>query len=599
MKSKGLRILVAEISMLFLLPILIELLIFNYHGLFESRNTVSLEQIEKNVFAWEEKNQYFSVIEIVFESDDDAEYTVEVNGGTIKLNDITNCKLGYSATKIKEKCNNIKVIFPKTWNGRIKKIYVDNKIYFSWTRVLALWLLGFVLSVIIDRKLVNILGLQGVFIIVAITTGLILIGNIGVRTLSWDSQIHFRHAWNLSFINEVENSTTVEAVENLTCPYGEGNNTLEERKNYEEWMNINYIDKTDIANQDTFSYKRTAYLPLICGLVFARKMNLSFVNSYYFGELFNLLFYSIIFAFGIAWCKRLKYILFVIGLLPISIFIASSYSYDSFITAMITVGVAIILDGVISRSIIDFKLLIVSIGMIAVGSLTKAIYIPLLLIILFIPKEKINRYGVMIKILAFIMVLVIMSTFVMPTAGTTLSGGTIVGDARGGDTSVSEQLIYVLTNPVSYMLLFIKSVATTLCDYFINKNVFFAYYSFKNGTSALLLPSVIYFIVLCFVGLTQGAVVDKKTNLIKYKIVDLFIILIVILLIWTSLYLSFTPVGANVINGVQSRYYIPLFLPVFFMMWNNKFKINEKKYFFIVLIAMSIVWFMTIISMKF
>ena len=35
------------------------------------------------------------------------------------------------------------------------------------------------------------------------------------------------------------------------------------------------------------------------------------------------------------------------------------------------------------------------------------------------------------------------------------------------------------------------------------------------------------------------------------------------------------------------------------MMWNNKFKINEKKYFFIVLIAMSIVWFMTIISMKF
>ena len=159
---------------------------------------------------------------------------------------------------------------------------------------------------------------------------------------------------------------------------------------------------------------------MICGLVFARKMNLSFVNSYYFGELFNLLFYSIIFAFGIAWCKRLKYILFVIGLLPISIFIASSYSYDSFITAMITVGVAIILDGVISRSIIDFKLLIVSIGMIAVGSLTKAIYIPLLLIILFIPKEKINRYGVMIKILAFLLVLVFMSTFVMPTAGTTL-----------------------------------------------------------------------------------------------------------------------------------------------------------------------------------
>lgn len=61
MKSKGLRILVAEISMLFLLPILIELLIFNYHGLFESRNTVPLEQIEKMYLLGKERINIFQL----------------------------------------------------------------------------------------------------------------------------------------------------------------------------------------------------------------------------------------------------------------------------------------------------------------------------------------------------------------------------------------------------------------------------------------------------------------------------------------------------------------------------------------------------------
>ena len=35
-----------------------------------------------------------------------------------------------------------------------------------------------------------------------------------------------------------------------------------------------------------------------------------------------------------------------------------------------------------------------------------------------------------------------------------------------------------------------------------------------------------------------------------------------ILLIMTSMYLAFTPVGANRVNGAQFRYLIPLFLPV-------------------------------------
>lgn len=36
------------------------------------------------------------------------------------------------------------------------------------------------------------------------------------------------------------------------------------------------------------------------------------------------------------------------------------------------------------------------------------------------------------------------------------------------------------------------------------------------------------------------------------------ILIAVIVLIWLSMYLSFTPVGQNTIAGVQARYYLPL-----------------------------------------
>ena len=42
--------------------------------------------------------------------------------------------------------------------------------------------------------------------------------------------------------------------------------------------------------------------------------------------------------------------------------------------------------------------------------------------------------------------------------------------------------------------------------------------------------------------------------------------------IWTSMYVSYTQVGADVINGVQGRYFTPLFLPLLLCLMNDKRK---------------------------
>ena len=58
----------------------------------------------------------------------------------------------------------------------------------------------------------------------------------------------------------------------------------------------------------------------------------------------------------------------------------------------------------------------------------------------------------------------------------------------------------------------------------------------------------------------------------------------IILLIWTALYLSFTPVGENYINGVQPRYFIPLLLPIFYIFKTDKIKNNISNRYFNLLV---------------
>jgi len=58
------------------------------------------------------------------------------------------------------------------------------------------------------------------------------------------------------------------------------------------------------------------------------------------------------------------------------------------------------------------------------------------------------------------------------------------------------------------------------------------------------------------------------------KICIYFLLFTTICLVWTALYIAFTPVGAAEILGVQSRYYIPLAVPLMFMLRNPKIASN-------------------------
>lgn len=81
------------------------------------------------------------------------------------------------------------------------------------------------------------------------------------------------------------------------------------------------------------------------------------------------------------------------------------------------------------------------------------------------------------------------------------------------------------------------------------------------------------------------ALLDYREGEFYFCLKDKIALLIAVILSWgltmTALYITFTPVGASDILGVQGRYFAPLLLPFLLIIRNDKVlnKINESKYF--------------------
>ena len=235
------------------------------------------------------------------------------------------------------------------------------------------------------------------------------------------------------------------------------------------------------------------------------------------------------------------------------------------------------------KSELNWKCITVGVFTMILGSFSKAVYIPLLLLLCFVPKEKFKnrrqrKFFVLTVILIF---LIMMSSFVLPALGNVVGNIDTGGDSRGGNTSVTRQIMYILGAPVGYAKLLLETMGNSIGEYFLGyrSRTFFGYMG-GNGENLYLLSVVL----TIFVTITG----ENKIRLNRrMKIITGIILTGVAALIWTALYLDFTPVGADVINGVQPRYYIPLMFPVMLLFSSGKIKceMNELRYNRIVLLT--------------
>ena len=516
------------------------------------------------------KSNYVSKIYFEYQAKDSFQWELECNNAKSTQNSTNIMNIAERPMKSEIKNNEITIRF-KSENIKFKDVSINNKIEINFSRVFVIisTIIGITLLVLNRKYFYK--NLDKAFLFISLLSGILMMNILPKLVfISWDDQIHLR------------NSYTYLASENAKVPYTVLNqrayeknfiNTKTEEKAYydgltkiqnEEWQDYS-------INNYSPKYNRMIYLPFTIGLQIGNLLNLSYATTIILAKLLNFICYVMLMFFAIKVATSLKKVIFVIGLFVTNIFISTQFSYDPTIIASMILATSLFYR-LLEEEKINKKYLFAFIACVIWASLPKAIYSPMLLLLLFIPNKKFanKKQAYIFKTTITIVTILLMATFVLPTIT-----GSMGSDPRGGDTSVSKQLAFILKNPINYAIIVIKYFMVSSKSLIMDHPMSIVYI---NDYVDMIAPTVIIinYMLLLYCLFTEKASKSVINN--KMKAVFTIAVAGISILIVTSMYLSFTPVGSSQINGVQVRYFTPLLLlGLLIFIPTTKKKITEVK----------------------
>lgn len=130
------------------------------------------------------------------------------------------------------------------------------------------------------------------------------------------------------------------------------------------------------------------YAPQTAGVVLARLLGLGRVPMLLFGRFANLLFYTILTSRAIKRMPVAKPMLFCVAILPMSLQLAASFSYDTYVLALSFYFIACCLECIVKRETVGKRQIIPIAAAAVLLAPAKAVYLAILPLILFIPTAK-------------------------------------------------------------------------------------------------------------------------------------------------------------------------------------------------------------------
>lgn len=142
-----------------------------------------------------------------------------------------------------------------------------------------------------------------------------------------------------------------------------------------------------IATRQPLSQKHPGYIPQVLGISVARIMKMNSEQIMFAGRFFALVWYVFVMFWAIKLMPIKKEMLFLVGILPITIQQVVSYNYDSFLLGICFFAIAYILNFIYTDREIKIYDWFIIIGIVISIASIKFVYLPLLGLALFIPKK--------------------------------------------------------------------------------------------------------------------------------------------------------------------------------------------------------------------
>ena len=446
--------------------------------------------------------------------------------------------------------------------------------------------------------------------------------------VSWDESIHY---WNAVGVSHALDGKTNVADDWIYWHSGVGYtlpNSIDNLRTSQNQIQALYdTQQLTASNTDILSkINVVAYIPSAIGLVIGRILNLPQLCIFHLGAAMNMLLYVALTYFSMKQLKSGKMILSTVACLTTSVFLASVYSTDSWIIGFSMLGFSTFLGTMQEESKITNRKLIVMLVSFTLAFMPKAIYSPLLLLYMLIPQEKFENEKqcelfrittlslfitlflemiVSFKLFIFIMGISWLLSYFVYMKGKKLSKNQLIviavvccilllivgylgarfvlplmlgqGDMRGGkDVNSAEQVRVILNHPWGYCKILGRYLLTNYLNYQGALQIVFKTFGYLGEASF----GAVSFALLWIVSFTDKNNNDMWKRYNMYKISICIIDAVLIILIPTALYISFTPIGYETINGCQPRYLLPLFSGFFLVVGSNRIRngVSSKAY---------------------
>lgn len=310
---------------------------------------------------------------------------------------------------------------------------------------------------------------------------------------------------------------------------------------------------------NTAIYSAVNYLPQTLGIVVFRWFTDSVLAIFYGARVFALCFWLAIMRLMLRLLPGKGLLAAAVLLLPMSLYINSSLSADIMINAVSAVWLAWIIrirrrkKRLCMADLVSILLLSFLIPML------KLVYLPLLLLLLLVPKEALSsrqRQGVFLMLaltlvgLSGFISLVEVDRLYIPYADYAQEAGW-VHLAEGADKSMQTENI--LHHPAESILVVLRSLIAGFSMYSAGLIGNFGWLEIQ------LTPVVV---VLSYLALLLISLTDRPIALTaKARLVLILSVVLTAGLLVLSQYIMWTPVGSDLVLNLQGRYFIPLLLP--------------------------------------
>ena len=328
----------------------------------------------------------------------------------------------------------------------------------------------------------------------------------------------------------------------------------------------------DFARGGKLDVPFTCYLPQILGVLLGVLLKFSGFWTLYLGKVFAMLFFTICIFFSIKLIPWGKMVIMTVALLPMSMELASSFSYDCVLNALCILFISYTLHLICKKDKVTWKDFLFLGIIICVIAPCKMFYFLIAGMLYLIPKEKYKskktywmmNTGILVAGLA---VLIIMRFQFL----TSHVGGATPSAIE--DATVNYSIATILGDiPHSISVLF--NTAIIKSEFYYN-----SMWGNQLGSLQVYIPTFVItsFVLVLF---TAGVCTTREERVIyepdaKFRLVNLGLSLLMFLGILAALCIGWTPVTYGVIEGVQGRYFLP-FLPMIFLSMRNKTFLLQK-----------------------